>query len=362
MAHEFFAEWLSKAYTTLDDDCCRRRVEGADSLSATASARVTLTLVRLFLGKEVSASDLRAIRNRFQKFDSTFPMRGNDYEIQLLAGAVLAQILASERYDIATIAAMALRSSLGLIGEPSGIPEITGIVDAYLSTRSASIRAVKVLTSPLIRELDIHLRTLRKTNKSLDEATGSLRRETYTAAFDEMVEILAKVAEQYSLCIENDRVISEESNIHWWLTCESLRTVQTDLAAPNWLAIASGRELADLVRLYPGPRAAYNTLRHFIGRVGVEPDEVTSLVAAINGCDRSWRLEWESQWGTSTVLDLCPVLQGVKASLLVDQEHDWVPIYSKILGFDPPDLSTYQISELVYNECIFLAAFNTLEV
>jgi hypothetical protein len=54
VAHDFFPEWLLKAGLQQDDELCRKRIQALDDLTASCSSALTLTLVRLFLGRQVA--------------------------------------------------------------------------------------------------------------------------------------------------------------------------------------------------------------------------------------------------------------------------------------------------------------------
>ena len=91
--HDQFGEWYRLAKLTPEHELLARRWGGVEAFVADADESDVFDLARLFNELPVkSESFLSGFRGAFQAADAAFPMKDNDLELAVLAGACLSEI------------------------------------------------------------------------------------------------------------------------------------------------------------------------------------------------------------------------------------------------------------------------------
>jgi hypothetical protein len=266
-------------------------------------------LTRLFYGfLKQDDPFLEDFRHIFQAQDPTFPMRDNMQQMAVLAGAALIEIIkhgGDER--LADLAALCMVSAAaqGLRAAPF-VPEMPEIAARYLEGRTSKRVSV---------EAD-------KDGKGSEFELNELR---------------SRLA-----------VVSEETNMLWWLVSESSRDLKRTwikLGLPA-TAIVAGKELADLTQVIPGPVAALAFLDKIvrISNSGKSPKNV-KIKDAIEKTPREWR-EQNVPEPYGGLKDLQPITNGIKLSLTVAEGGEWSAVFEK--GTAIKDASQILPSALAY--------------
>jgi len=350
MAHDLFPAWLLQAGVARDDELCKKRAAGVDALAERVSVQLVPTLIRSYLGRTLTDAELKPIRIAFRKSDPFFPFRGNEYELRILAGAVLVQLMEVERGVTADIASMLLDCNISLLNEELPIPEITVICRNYLRSQSGHKRIVNpVPTIDTANELN----SLRRIASKLDQTTGALRKDTYAEAFEAMAATVENIRQSNLVLEANQHVIEEEATLAWWLLVG--HTAEGDNShegASSFKAIASGVELSKFIKLAPWPKSSDAILKRYNFGLGIDMDSKVGLIEAVNSIPRSWRTDLKVADSRDSVTDLCPFLLAVSSSLRTDEGSDWQAVLKQSLGYIPAPMTLQELSYRSFRESL----------
>jgi hypothetical protein len=273
--HSDFSEWFRAAGIELPDDALKKRWPVVDEFQVNRDDVISLADVffGFFEGKD---SFLSSFRKAFQDADSNFRMKDNNRELSVLAGAILVTVIESDSVEVGDLAALALVSGAAqnLRATPC-CPDIPESAAKHLSRRSVN--------------------------------RGELNPDD---AEDEKQHEIAKLRRDLDL-------VSEETNVLWWVFGESSRDTEKRWSEYNSLqtAIMVGKELADLTRIAPGPPAAAALLRRVMDHAkGKAPDQV-SVKDAISAVPLEWRQNFAKNYCPTSLANLRPVSQGIKLSV-----------------------------------------------
>jgi hypothetical protein len=306
--------------------------------------------VRIFLGRSVSADARSAFVGSFRAADPVFPLRGNDAELVVLAGATLYELL-QRPGAAADVAAYALvcadAAGKGVRGPiPDVLERARGYLrDVAVAARSegdqdkiAKVRAganpvkdLKALTvAPLPADWAATDTQMRETRARINELLTAIKamHSGLATAINKVAELAAQAATQpNSAAIQ---ALREEADVLWWLFGERSRDLDEafDQLPDDSIALVAAKELADLTRVVPGPPMARALLSRTLRIAGRPADEETSIQAVVDGSPRAWRERWIGA-GSAAIDDLTPVRAAVRRSLEVDDGVDWSAAYDR---------------------------------
>ena len=353
--HTHFADWYRQASFKPEDSWLKLRWQAVEAAASETSASKICELARLYHRKPLKAPEFEdQFRLKFHEADNAFQMSGNDFEISLLAWATRLHMTETCEQNIAIAAAFAVTCPT-LQGKCSkGI--VTEIVDrarAYLQETRRELRREPVppdAVNPICFD---------------EEALKPLVDAWTTNQFPEAGKHLSKLLERLGRqlehvataerCIERyQSLYREESDILWWLTGKCSRDLEIPFHNIEQQAACTvaGKELADLVRVLPGPLGAPAILDTVISTESPASTEV-SLSEAINKTDRDWREQWVTTLNTTECLDLSPILFAVNESIRVNGANAWHSVFKTQIGISPTTkLPARELAEQVYEECL----------
>jgi hypothetical protein len=144
-------------------------------------------------------------------------------------------------------------------------------------------------------------------------------------------------------------LVSEETNILWWLVSEYSRDLNQPwkvLKLPA-TSIIAGKELADLTRVIPGPVAGAAFLDRIVRCSG--PAKSIRAVKLMHAIDRTPR-EWRERYPLKPrgLLDLMPISNGIGLSLTVSDGDNWESVFENgaAIAADStlaPNILAYQV-------------------
>ena len=110
--HSDFARWHASVGIGIDDNKNKARWAGACSLVDAADRELVEGLTRLaFHARQpITPALLQKVREAFSEPDNTFPPEGNDRELEIMAGIVLA-VLVEQDLSIAALAALGITTT-----------------------------------------------------------------------------------------------------------------------------------------------------------------------------------------------------------------------------------------------------------
>lgn len=353
-----FGDWYRQAQLVPEDGLLKRRQRGIeDFVNAHCSAAVIADLARLFHArapKEPSFVD--QFRRAFHTVDAAFAMEDNDNELSVLAGASLAYLIDHSKDPTPTVAALAILCPMlkGVCGDPV-VPAIAARAKQRLQTARATVRKGSSPTqeAPALGFTD-------ETLKPLTDACASNQLPEVGKQVCAVVQSICQDIQrqwQVIVALQRDQALrAEESDILWWLTGQTSRDLGQRFSniPKSVVPILAAKELADLVRILPGPIAACAVLDVIIGD---DRNAEVQVAQAIKDCDATWRKTWMLSLGQPSSIDLCPVLFAIRESASSDESTAWHATFKSAIGASAKSkLKALDLAAQVYDECLLLRA------
>lgn len=324
--HKDFAEWYRAAGIPPNGEILPKRWAAIEEYEAGRNEIVSLARLFYRLGKP-SEEFLSAFRAPFQKADPAFPMRDNDQELVVLAGAELVDVIERAPTNLADMAALSIVCAAAQNMRTS--PAVVDIPE--IATRYLGKRAIDRASHG-----DGNLQA--GSNKTLFEALVKLGvpHDGLPAEFERLQRELA--------------VVTEESNMLWWLFSEHSRDLKQswDKYTVPAAALMAGKELADLTRVIPGPVAATAFLDRVIRCAKSKPPNAILVVDALNNVTIEWRQGYAKENCPTELEDILPISHGVKISLTAPENNAWVSAFKPGTGIPSdskiaPNVLAYQV-------------------
>jgi hypothetical protein len=338
--HKEFGEWYRLAGIEPTGEILANRWSVVETYSPSREDVVSLTQLFYQVGK-ADETFLSSFVGAFQEADPAFRTRENNHELSVLAGAKLIDIITGSNLPLADMAALSLVSAAASNMRPGpSVKDIPEIAVRYLAKRSSG-RASAI-------EADAGEASDRK---SLFESLTALG-----APYDEL-------AKEFELLRRQLGVVTEESNILWWLFSEFSRDEEerwTKFSVPA-AALMAGKELADLTVVLPGPVAASAFLDRVIKCVKPKPPTSVLIADAINGVSIDWRQRYSNHNCPSELELLLPIGHGVKVSLTAPGNGEWLPAFTQTTGIpEDAEVAPHVLAHQVYIESLLCRSWKGL--
>ena len=362
--HPRFPDWYRLVTVTPPEGVLHRRWRTVERLSQNSEFEPIKTLLALFTSDVTEASVPGQLIEEFRVDDETFPSKGNLYELRVLAGAILRQIIEAKGPG-ATLAA------LGIVCGSFGprirqIPERDHLnaAETFLAEQGTVIRRREKSPAAKFLEMTKEEYTQLVPAASFQSNTIPQAHEhIFALVVDLMRRISSSIASVQSAIDQQQHSIEvqdEELNLLWWLQTAFSRDLQKPFEEidPSTATVLFPIELADLTVLVPGPSAIIAILsdafRKLSRAVTVMPP---TLGRVVNATPRGWRELISRKYDLANASGICPALLAVNKSLETDAAEDWYPVYRKASGIPADDeLEMMQLSLQFYRECMFLRA------
>jgi hypothetical protein len=362
--HKHFADWYREAALEIDADNLSKRWQGIEDFIKPQKGAIdrATVLLQFFYGMSVDNEMLDRYREEFQKSDSLFPMRGNDFELRVLAGASIVHAIESKSQRIADAIALAtVCGSYQGQRSTSPIKDVVNIASDYLRNRSASLRKTNGIPAiPQTKETE---------DFNWDNLSNQLQQSQIPAMATSLVPLLknlaawqTEAASTFGRAVQwlNHQIIlqREESNILWWLFSGASR----DLALPmsdldiGFASLVAGREIANLVEVLPGPLAIEAFIQKTVlGSQTGKPDDV-KLAAAVNAASPQWKKELANT-DVSSIAYLCPVYAAIQKAVEIGGTRKWITAHEKACGISAQlGISPVKLGLQFYQENLLIRA------
>lgn len=319
--NNYLSDWYRSAGVSPENIPLTKRWEGAASFDVDAG-EISL-LAQVFY--QLNLSDPlfpERFRKAINKADPNFSMSGNDRELIVLAGAALVDAIERGSRDIADLAALFL------------------VCGAVQNVRTA-------LAVPQIPEFAAKHLSQRSVERATPEKDG--KEETLLKALVAAGEPVSKLAPEFQKLQLEFPIISEESNMLWWLISDTSRDVSHRWSEmPLGMAcMVTAKELADLTRIIPGPIAARAFLDRAIRSGGNEVAASISIAKAVNDTAKTWRDSHFSKPLPTGLEGVLPLTHAVVLSARASDDKTWQPMFKAATGIaatakSSPDAVAYQ--------------------
>jgi len=301
--------WLRDAGIEPNADASPKHLKVIDEYSPTPQE--IISFARLFYGfGSQDDTPMDKFGTALQEADPTFLPQKSRQEMSVFAGAALIALIKRDQYDqLADLAALCL-----VCGGAQGVR-----------------RAVTVPDMPKIAARYIDERTSKRASRPV----GAVGAEDDSEIADLKRELT---------------IVSEETNMLWWLVSEYSRDRHQSWKNVGALAtpIIAGKELADLTRVVPGPVAAAAFLDRIVRlSESTKSAKPITIKTAVDKIPAEWREQYPFK-PTSRIEDLAPVSNAIKLSLTVSDGDDWSPVFEKGTALEAssemlPNVLAYQV-------------------
>lgn len=361
--HKYFAEWYRAAGLEPKADDLETRWTALEGFAKNIKVRNGLELVRIYFSRTTQAEDfMDRYAASFQEADKNFPMRDNGLELQVLSAATIAHIVETTRTETTDAIALAV-----LCGSCKGLrsdllnSEIVDYARSYLINESSKVReAAKTFQ---VKAPDVDLKDLlEKLATAAGGGAGTLK-EPIKPPFEKLAEAVSTLSSSVNRMGQSiAKEISarrEESDILWWVFGEYSRDLNQPMSGIplTFATLVAGKELADLVKLTPGPLAARAYLDKMLRFVDKELSTKISIKDAINAAPNDWRKRLLDERNAESVDDLCPIHLGTAKSLESDRPASWPAVFDKSTGLKSrTSLAPLDLASQVYDEKLLMRA------
>lgn len=317
--HKDFADWYRIAVVEPEGEMLKARWEGIVKAGAPVSVTSILEVVRLFYDKPLrDPNSLPAFQAHFKETDPAFRMKGNKFELQILAGTTLIYKLENSSGILKDLVALAmLCAAFQKKDEDIIIPDLVALATSSLRKRSASLR----------------------NSQNIQQLKG--------VEAEEMMKMVNRL-------VYEQRLRQEESDMLWWLFGERSRDLNQNVSKIGVGApIIVGKELGDLVLTDPGPLQANAFLSKMLQSSKASSGRPQTLQKIVNATPREWREKWMGKVHMEAAGDLCPIMLATKKSIETKKATEWIVAFKHETGIDAnTPIEQLDLAIQVYRECL----------
>jgi len=330
--HPDFPKWYREVSIEENRDRIGRRWTGVASIVKDIDFKgVEAALQVIYRAKTPpTVESLGKLRQAFKTADELFDMQGNDREMEILCGAVLAALLATNSSVVASASLAVTTSSL----DGTRVAELPMDILALAETAIARIGEAQ-------RQRPTRPKLTFKTAK---DSIATLDAATVSAAF-------GAIAEEINSALgKSDKYIAiqdEELEMLWWVLnerSEDLGKAFKDLplkAQPLILA----NELARATEFLPGPRSA----KGLLGRAGLKESKKGGIADAVNECDLDWLKSLAMPDSLSPLIH--PIHSAIARRIETGDTTSWVAGWATTSGLnEKQSLTSLTLGDLFYRE------------
>jgi len=339
--HKSFADWYQLAATVKPTgEMLTKRWLAVEAMAKWEKRGQLQDLVRLVRGTCPSDAPIRGtIADAVRASDNTFSTRDNEGELRVLAGATIVAVLdaPSERADLVGLALVA--STFQKTQGDAIVHEFSAYAQQYLSSEAVRVRSPgsgEVVPDPVDLKEPLDVFRAAMPNSPDHKQTAEPIAALASAVATTLGTALRHHATQVSSELD---ALREESNMFWWVFSGFSRDLEqpfSTIGLPATCLIAA-KELADLTRLFPGPRSASALLDRVLRDVATDTKRRKSgtgantiqISDAVNEAPREWRAKWLAAYAPATARELTPLLTAVEKSLETDNAKDWISLFTK---------------------------------
>lgn len=354
--HPDFPGW--HAAIGIGDEAERRGMRWAGICAVVGSVKSPIieALIRLaFKSQQPAApSQVQIIRDAFRAADPTFAMEGNDRELQVMAAASLATLMAAGDKYGAEAALGVSTASLNGARKPELPMDLRTLAECAIDQISEIKRKRPDLTvhtpytAPKINFETASAKVAEEPNANGFAEGFKLAAETMQDAFNNMARRQANAVNAMDVFV---RVQDEELQMLSWLIgqrSDDLDCVFDDVPGEAQ-ALVFAKELAGHTGLMPGPASVKGVL----SRAGLSGREKIVVSKAINAANPAWLQGFMPEGDVSPVST--PIHFGIKGQLETGGGNAWVSGWAASVGVkNTHDLSPLELGVLFYRERLFL--------
>lgn len=316
--HKHFADWYRAAHIEPKADDLEKRWMAVETLIKKPNHEKTLDWIRLFLGKTTRNKDFAALFSQaFKDKDAAFPMRDNQLELRVLAGTTVIYFLEKKATELTdTVALAAVCYCCSDLSPAPLFPDVINAAKDYLLKEALRVRSVD---QEMLKGLDVSVEeALNPAIEAIKSGNFANIAATFSKPFNQLVTVTSNLASAVE-------TFQEELDILWWIMGEHSRDLNRKMGdiALSSACLITGKELADVTRILPGPVGAPAFLDKMLGSGRTAPLLPVTIKDAVSSSPRDWRTHFVEGFDPR-VEDFCSIHIAVQKSLEANRENDWL--------------------------------------
>lgn len=331
--HPDFSRWYSVVELDGNPERRRARWEGISMLMERADFALVEALIRLaFKTRQLPATpSVQLMRDIFREADETFEMQGNDREMQLLAGACLAAIMA-DNTEIAPRTALAVTTTCLSGARRAELPMDLSVIaeNALLRLADANRQRPDLVAykEGKISKFDFE----KAAAKAREMPNGEGFAQALTLAAESMRAALSYSASRQASAVQAiDNFIQiqdEELQMLWWLVGQRSSDYDCpfDAVPTDAQPLVLGSELADATKVLPGPPS----VKALLSRAGLKEKKKITIPAAVNAATTKWLQERLDESKPSPVT--MPLHDAIQRQLDTGAGDAWIAGWAATTG------------------------------
>lgn len=331
--HTDFPRWYREVSVEENRDRLQRRWMGLSSILPTLDQAAVENLLRtVFHAKSGPTPEaIEKIRQAFKVADDLFDLQGNDREVEVLSGSILAVLL--EKNDhLSGWAALAITTS-ALNGKRTlQLPlDLIALAENAIARIAEKNRERPNLQSA---KLDAPKIGFAKAKEKLTTIDAVGIGATFDAAAEAINLSLSNMVKEFNSSIDATAdfiaIQDEELNMLWWVLGERSDGVKKIFTAipERQRPLILGAELADATTYLPGPRSIGGLLT----RAGLESKHTLTIPDAVNACDKAWLEPLSNNKAVSPLSQ--PIHFAIQRKLETGDEASWISGWAGSCGLD----------------------------
>ena len=334
-----------------DPEFFKRRWPGVCAAVKGATRKHVEAMIRvLFRSKQPAEKEvLEEIRQHFKTADESFPMSGNDSEMEAMCAAILLDLFRGTE-DIGIFAALAVTTAAMFGGRKLVVDlDLVGRAEESLFQGAQALRQrpdLKDLASTAAPKVNFADALKKMTQFDANGVTAALN--DAAAVIEKSLktlhgQILKAVAEVSSFIAIQD----EELQMLWWLVGGRSWSANQPFSevSPNARPLVFAKELADFTNVSPGPES----IKGLLSSAGLQGDRELTVFEAINACDEKWLSVLVEGRSPSPVT--LPIHFGIVRKVETGDSESWIQGWAAGANLDKNrSLSALALGELFYRE------------
>ncbi len=332
--HKDFSEWYSTTSFGHDRETLPLRWKGVEAALEEISVATAMELVQTVYKWPLKPSELLvSFQQHFKDADEMFLSSGNDKEVQVLAGCVLAMLCVDDEHAMPEAAlAVLTASACGSLDQKTSI-DLVGMAKNRILIDGANARK-----RPANKDFTNH--TMKK---GFDTAVAALAEsltienaaETFKSMGAHITSLCNSIQSEFKLHLtimtNTITIQDEELQTLWWVIGKrsGVWDAKFDDISASTRPLLLGYEYS---KLTTAQSVEPPSLQAVLTQVGIDGNEVT-IPDAVNTCGVEILRQLLS---TDTIIcpTIFPIHDAIRRALETEAEASWIPVWGKVSGIE----------------------------
>jgi len=331
--HSDFHRWYREVSVEENRERLQRRWTGLATVIQSLDQNLIENLLRIvFRSKSVTTPEaIQNFRQVFKTADDLFDMEGNDRELEVLSGSVLAVLLEASN-DLSAWTAIAVTTSSLNGKRPLQLP--MDLVAAAENSIARTAEANRKRPSLRSTHLDAPKLDFAKAKEKLTTIDGAGIGATLDTAAETINGSLLAMVRKVNASIQATEtyiaIQDEELNMLWWVLGERSDGVKKAFGSipEKERPLIFATELANATTFLPGPRSVEGLLT----RAGLKSNKTHTIPDVINACNIEW-LQTVLLEDSSSPLSQ-PIQCAIRRRLETQDDTSWISGWAAGCGVD----------------------------